>query len=163
MRPHDIVVLLKIATKGDSLWYMKDIAYELGISQSEVSESLNRSVYGGLIAGDKKILLRNAMLEFIEHGIRYVFPQKPGTLTRGMLTAHSAPPLSGLIASKTKYVWPWANGKDRGLAIEPLHPSVPEACSKDSLLHKMLGLTDTMRVGKAREKRLAIEELSTML
>ena len=45
MRPQDIVILLKIATYGDNNWYMKDIANDLFISPSEVSESLNRSVY----------------------------------------------------------------------------------------------------------------------
>lgn len=30
MRPHDIVVLLKIAAKKDSDWLMKDLAHELG-------------------------------------------------------------------------------------------------------------------------------------
>lgn len=42
MRPHDIVVLLKIAVKGDKSWLMKDLSFELGISASEISESLNR-------------------------------------------------------------------------------------------------------------------------
>jgi hypothetical protein len=37
MRPHDIVVLLKIASKGKTSWLMKDLSYELGISASEIS------------------------------------------------------------------------------------------------------------------------------
>ena len=41
MRPHDIVVLLKIAAKEDQSWLMKDLSIELGISASEISESLN--------------------------------------------------------------------------------------------------------------------------
>jgi predicted transcriptional regulator len=54
MRPHDIVVLLKIAAKNEKPWMMKDLSVELGISASEVSESLNRSAIAGLIAQDKK-------------------------------------------------------------------------------------------------------------
>lgn len=54
MRPHDIVVLLKIATKGINPWVMKDLSTELGISASEVSESLNLSAIAGLISKDKK-------------------------------------------------------------------------------------------------------------
>lgn len=56
MRPHDIVILLKIAAKGKQKWFMKDLAFELGISGSEISESINRSVYAGLIAGNKNDL-----------------------------------------------------------------------------------------------------------
>ena len=58
MRPHDIVVLLKIAAKGKKTWLMKDLSYELGISASEISESINRSVIAGLISYDKKKLMK---------------------------------------------------------------------------------------------------------
>ena len=37
MRPHDLVVLLKIASKEGKDWFMKDLAYELGISASTLS------------------------------------------------------------------------------------------------------------------------------
>ncbi len=57
MRPHDIVVLLKIAAKNADSWYMKDLAHELNISASEISESINRSVIAGLIFADKKRLM----------------------------------------------------------------------------------------------------------
>lgn len=39
MRLHDVAVLLKIAAKEGTDWFMKDLAYELGISASEISES----------------------------------------------------------------------------------------------------------------------------
>ena len=66
---------------------MKDLAHELYISQSEVSESLNRSVIAGLIANNKKRVLFSAMQEFIFFGLKYVYPQKPGAMVRGVLTA----------------------------------------------------------------------------
>jgi predicted transcriptional regulator len=43
MRPHDVVILLKIIALDNENWMMKDIANTLYISSSEVSESLNRS------------------------------------------------------------------------------------------------------------------------
>ena len=91
MRPLDIVILLKIATKEKGEWLNKDLAHELGISASEVSESLNRSWLAGFLDETKKKLFRNALLEFLCHGLKYVFPQKPGELAQGMPTAHSAP------------------------------------------------------------------------
>ncbi len=159
MRPQDIVVLLKIAAKGKKSWYMKDLAQELSISPSEVSESLNRSVLAGLIANDKVTIIKGALLEFLQNGLRYVYPQKPGALVRGLATAHSAPPLNSKIDSQEKYVWPWSKGKDRGQSVDPLHPSVPEACQKDKLLYELLALADALRLGKAREQNLAITAL----
>ena len=159
MRPQDIVVLLKIVAKGKKHWYMKDLSQELGISQSEVSESLNRSMLAGLLSADKRRLMKIALMEFLQYGLRYVYPQKPGAIVRGLATAHSAPPLNNEITSEEHYVWPWAKGNHRGQSIEPLHPAVPEACSKDNQLYQLLALTDAIRVGKAREQKLALEEL----
>ena len=163
MRPHDIVILLKIASKDEGHWYMKNLSYELGISASEVSESINRSVIAGLIANDKKRLLKLALLDFLQFGLAYVYPQQPGALVRGLPTAHAAPPLSKLIESSEPYVWPFAEGKVRGQAIEPLHPKLPEACLKDAKFYQLMALCDSLRVGKAREKKLAIEELKKRL
>ncbi len=163
MRPQDIVVLLKIAAIKNEQWYMKDLAYELVISASEVTESLNRSVLAGLLAADKKTLMRNVLLDFLIYGLKFVFPQKPGAMVRGMATAHSAFPLNQLITSDEKYVWTWAEGEERGFAVEPLHPNVPKACRKDSGLYELLALVDALRLGKIREKNLAIEELRKRL
>ena len=159
MRPHDIVILLKIATKGKKHWLMKDLSYELGISASEISESLNRSVIAGLFSQDKKRLLKLSLLDFLEHGLRYIYPQQPGALVSGIPTAHSASPLNDIIESSEPYVWPYSEGTVRGQAIDPLHPKVPEACLKDSLFYELLALSDALRVGKTREKNLAMEEL----
>ncbi len=163
MRPHDIVILLKIAAIKERSWFMKDLAYELGISSSEVSESLNRSVIAGLIASDKKRLMNWALLDFLEHGLRYVYPQQPGAITRGVPTAHSALPLSQIINSDEPYIWPYGDGDVRGQSIEPLHPKVPEACLLDPDFYKLMALCDSLRVGKAREKNIAIEELKNRI
>ncbi len=159
MRSHDIIILLKISMQNDDKWYIKDIAHDLRISQSEVSESLNRSKIAGLISEDKKILMEKNLLEFLEHGLRYVYPAEAGSIQRGMPTTHSAPPLNNIIFSNETYVWPWGKGKERGQAIEPLHPEVPEVCSRDPVLYELLALVDALRLGRAREKKYTIEEL----
>lgn len=163
MRPQDVVILLKIAAKGKQEWYMKDLAHELGISQSEVSESLNRSTQAGLLASDKRKLMKSALLEFLQYGLRYVYPQKPGAMVRGLPTAHSAPPLNKEISSEEHYVWPYAKGQQRGQSVEPLHPSVPEACQKDEKLYALLALADAIRLGRVREQKLAIAAIKNRL
>ncbi len=163
MRPHDIVILLKIAAKGKQPWLMKDLSYELSISASEVSESINRSVIAGLISFNKKDLLKLNLLDFLNHGLRYVYPEQPGALVRGIATAHAAPPLNKIIVSQEPYVWPYGNGNVRGQAITPLHPKVPEAALKDENFYILMALADALRVGRAREKELAVIELKKRL
>lgn len=159
MRSQDIVVLLKIAALGEREWFAKELAFTLDISQSEVSESLNRSQIAGLLSADKKKLMKNNLLDFLEYGLRYVYPAEPGAIQRGMPTAHNAPPLNNIILSEESYVWPWAEGEIRGQAVEPLHPGVPGACIKDPALYELLALTDAIRLGRVREKQQAIDEL----
>jgi len=158
MRPLDIVILLQIGLdKG--YWFAKDLSYKLKISASEISESLNRSAIAGLLSTDKKILMRSSFLEFLEFGLKYVFPQKPGALVRGIPTAHSAPPLNKLLQSNELYVWPYARGEKRGQSIEPLYKTVPEVSVQDNFLYELLALTDALRIGRVREQKIAVEEL----
>ncbi|MDT0690328.1 helix-turn-helix domain-containing protein [Salegentibacter sp. F188] len=163
MRPHDIVVLLKIAAKDADTWYMKDLANELGISASEISESINRSVIAGLLFADKKKLMKTALLDFLKSGLPYVYPQQPGALVRGVPTAHSAKPLSSLIQSEEPYVWPYSKGTVRGQSVEPLHFNVPKACLKDEVFYEYMALSDVMRLGRVREKNIALKELEKRL
>lgn len=163
MRPHDVVILLKIIAIDNENWMMKDIANKLYISSSEVSESLNRSVWAGLMTNDKRRIFKSALLDFITHGLKYVYPQKPGAMVRGIKTAHSAPPLSFEINSEQNYVWPYAEGDSRGFAIEPLHPNVPRACLEDHKLYELLALLDAIRIGNTREQNMAINELKNRI
>ncbi|MCA1752101.1 MAG: hypothetical protein ABR572_11960 [Cryomorphaceae bacterium] len=159
MRPHDIAVLLKIAAKGSEKWMMKDLAHELGISAGEISESINRSIIGGLLSSDKRTLKKLALTDFLKSGLRHVYPQQPGSITRGIPTAISAPPLDTEFMSEDKFIWPFGHGNTRGQAIEPLHPNTPEACLKDAKYYELMALTDAIRIGKAREQNIAFEML----
>ncbi len=163
MRPHDIIVLMKIISYNNMKWYMKDLSHELLISASEISESINRSVISGLLSPNKKSVRKLALLDFLRYGLPYVYPQRPGSIVRGMPTAHSAPPLNELILSQEIYVWPYAYGNSRGQAIEPLHPKIPNACINDTKFYELVSLVDALRVGKSREKKLAIELLTNMI
>ncbi|MEO8240525.1 MAG: hypothetical protein ABI576_20640 [Flavobacterium sp.] len=159
LKPQDIVILLKIIALDEKSWFHHTIAQELGMSQSEVSQSLNRSKYAGLIDDARKKVNKIAFNEFLIHGVAYAFPQKPGALVRGILTAHAAEPLNKIIQATDKYVWPYAKGLERGQAIEPLYPTAIEASLKDNELYELLTLVDAIRVGRVREKEMAKREL----
>lgn len=164
MRPQDIVILLKIISKKDQPWQNKDLANELFISQSEISESLNRSSLAGLIdAQKKKKVYRKSLIEFIEHGLHYVFPALPGSMLNGLYTAHSHPFMQQHFSSALNYVWPDARGAVRGLSIEPLYKEQVKAAQKDPLLYLMLALIDVIRVGRVREMQIAKQELKEQI
>lgn len=159
LKPQDILILLKIVVLGKQSWFHHTIAQELGISQSEVSQSLNRSRYAGLIDASRKKVNKLAFTEFLLHGVAYAFPQQPGAIVRGVLTAHAAAPLNEIIKSDEKYVWPYAKGLERGQAIEPLYNTVVAATLADKELYELLTLVDAIRVGRIREKEIAKKEL----
>lgn len=174
----------------------------LGISASEIHGAINRASAAGLLDLDQRRTRVLPLLEFLEHGIRYVFISRPGGITRGVPTAHSAPPLSGMLmqgsiakmlsnrvedaANADPYgsanvpgpierlfsnepvlpnaiVWPHPEGEVRGESLEPLYPSAVDAARLDQGLYECLALVDALRVGRARERKLAIDLLAKRL
>lgn len=105
-----------------------------------------------------------ALAEFALHGAKYTFPGVRLPLAVGVPTSHSAPAFAGVFApGSTDFVWPHPNGSVRGVGVEPLHPSVPFAAMQDAKLYDMLALFDALRVGKARERSMAMERLQALI
>lgn len=159
MRPQDIAILLKIISLNGQHWQLVGLSNSLRISISEISESLNRSRIAGLIDFHKKNIHRQNLMEFLEHGVRYVFPQQPGSMVRGIPTAHSHPFMKKTFASEMNYVWPDSKGEVMGLMIEPFYQKQAEGVKEDPLFYKLLALVDVIRVGKVREVKHALVEL----
>jgi DNA-binding Lrp family transcriptional regulator len=104
------------------------------------------------------------LAEFTLHGAKYAFPGVRLPLSVGVPTSHSAPAFAGVFApGSTDFVWPHPNGSVRGVGVEPLHPSVPFAAMQDAKLYEMLALFDALRVGKARERGMALERLQALI
>ncbi len=163
MRPQDIVILLKILLLEKVDWQYRDLALSLQISVSEISESLNRSHIAGLIGDSKRNVYRNNMMEFVQYGLHYVFPQSPGTMVIGTATAHSHHFFKEQFSSEVNYVWPDENGIMRGLSIEPLYKGAVKAAQQDEALYKALASIDILRVGQNREIKFAINELQKLI
>jgi hypothetical protein len=159
MRPQDIVVLLKIMTTPTLNWQYRDMASDLFLSVSEISDSLNRSHMAGLVDESRRLVFRQSLMEFIEHGIHYVFPQNPGTMVTGVPTAHSHTFFKAHFKAELDYVWPDTTGWARGLSVLPLYKGVTKAILKDDRLYRLLAAIDIIRVGKTRELKLALTEL----
>ncbi len=164
MRPQDIVILLKIISIKDDKWRNIDIAKAIKISPSEVSEALNRSRFARLIDSKKRKVNINSFIEFLVYGLKYVFPTEPGAIVKGIPTAHSASPIKEHISSDVDvYVWSNSKGTHRGQAIEPLYKTLPQIVSEGDLFYELLTIIDTIRVGRVREIKIAIEELNKRL
>lgn len=105
-----------------------------------------------------------ALAEFALHGAKYAFPGVRLPLAVGVPTSHSAPAFAGVFApGSTDFVWPHPNGSVRGIGVEPLHPSVPYAAMQDARLYELLALFDALRVGKARERNMALRRLQALI
>ncbi|MEW8419672.1 MAG: hypothetical protein AB2690_20805, partial [Candidatus Thiodiazotropha endolucinida] len=164
LKPQDILVLLKLVVLGKRPWSYNRLAIELDMSPSEVHGAIKRAITAELaLQIDKEIQpnFRN-LEEFLIHGIRYAFAPERGALTRGMPTAHAAPTLSEKIVpdQEPPPVWPDSQGEIRGMIFSPLYRSAPEASRNDPALYELLALVDAIRGGKARERNIAVKELT---
>ncbi|MBX3586940.1 MAG: hypothetical protein KF796_09850 [Ramlibacter sp.] len=123
------------------------------------------STLGGSARSDNAVRPHSHNLaEFALYGAKYAFPGVRLPLAVGVPTAHSAPAFAGVFApGSTDFVWPHPNGSVRGVGVEPLHPSVPFAAMQDAKLYEMLALFDALRVGKARERGMALERLEALI
>lgn len=158
MRPQDIVILLKKISPAGSKMMGKQLSEALGISQSEVSESLERSRISGLLDPVSGRVNTLALKDFLVFGLKYAFPVVPSGVVRGVPTGVSASPLRERITqSEEAFVWPCAEGNARGQAIQPLYPSVPNAAVLDADFYALAAIADTLRFGRAREREVAIE------
>ena len=148
---------------------VRALAEATGISKSQVSLALQRCLEVGLVRKDRKTGVpranARALFNFIVHGVRYVFPAKPGEITRGIATTFAAPVLEGQLYSSGELpmVWPDARGNSKGQAIEPLFKSVPFAVRRDPELYAMLALVDAIRLGHPRESKVSAERLAAYL
>jgi hypothetical protein len=184
LRPQDVLVGLKLATNPGRRWTFADLGLHLGLSASESHAALQRLGAAMLVDVEERRPRIAGLLEFLEHGIRYVFVSSLGAVTRGFPTAHSAPPLSGAMAvpenplfravrnaadtptdedvvsaNDLPVVWPHQDGTARGHGLEPIYPSAVDAALRDPALYEALALVDALRVGRARERKIAAELL----
>src|SRR6516164_3006168 len=161
----DIVVLAKLVSYGGARPPIARVAGDLALSPSQVHASLKRLERSRLIDAQSSRPLLKAVEEFLIHGVKYAFPVERGEPTRGVPTAYAAPPLSDQISGGGDLppVWPDAEGKVRGITLEPLHRAAMKAARQDPAVHELLALIDALRDGRARERQLAEKALSARL
>lgn len=165
LKPQDVLFLLKLVVLDGPGSIFPAVPEALGLSKAEVHNSAKRVRNARLLPYDSWNPLRKNLLEFLVHGVKYVFPARQGSETIGMPTAYAAPPLNARIASggTALPVWPDPEGNARGQALYPLYPSAPQAARRDPALYELLALIDAIRVGNIREQQLAAALLEERL
>jgi hypothetical protein len=156
LKGEDIVVLLRLATDSP-VWTVRSLEAEIGIPRSVIQRSLVRLEQAALLGEGRRLVNKGRAEELLVHGVKYVFPPVRGGETRGVPTAWAAPPLHEEFAESRELppVWPDPLGTVRGIALEPLHDSVPEISRRDQALTELLALTDGIRLGDARVRGVA--------
>jgi len=162
LRPQDVVVVVKLAVGGPTGY--QALASSLSMSVSEVHGAVKRATAAGLLGQGRRVN-RAGVIEFLVRGVKYVFVPKRGQLTRGMPTAHGAPPLDRIVGTDLEPppVWPDPQGTVRGESFEPLYRSVPKAARSDPKLYEALCLIDAIRGGRPRDVQAADKCLRQLL
>jgi hypothetical protein len=181
LHPQDIIVVLKLIAQRDASkrWTYAELGKDLLMSASQVFRSVGRAETARILAAPsvpsapakEELRLtwmwpnRSHLKEFLIHGVKYAFPVERGGPTRGTPTAESAPPLSQILVQDFSLppVWPDPAGLFHGIAFSPLYKTVPQAAMRDPKLYELLALLDAIREGRAREREIAIRELTARI
>lgn len=157
LKPQDVLFLLKLVSLKGPEAIFPAVPEALGLSKAEIHNGAKRVRAARLLPLDSWNPLRSNLMEFLVHGVKYVFPARHGSDTIGMPTAYAASPLNGMMTPSGAHppVWPDPAGSMRGQALYPLYPSAPEAAKRDPLLYELLTLVDAIRIGNVREQKLA--------
>ena len=165
LKPQDVLFLLKLVVLNGPTSIFPAVPEALGLSKAEIHNSAKRVRSARLLPHDSWNPLRKNLLEFLVHGVKYVFPARHGSESIGMPTAYAAPPLNAQIVANgaAQPVWPDPEGSTRGQALYPLYPSAPQAARRDPALYELLALIDAIRIGNVREQQLAESLLKARL
>lgn len=158
MKGVDLFVLLKVASMGQRRWTQNEIAYEIGLSPSQVNRALHALHGVRLYSFDSRCVSTKTLVKALVAGANIFLPARMGPEVRGIFTAWGAPPLSRETIQSSLFglpVWPYAEGDARGFEIEPLHPNAPMAALRDPVMYELLALVDALRLGGSRETEIA--------
>lgn len=161
LRPADIPIALRLAAVPNEGYESLSRLFESSTSVSH--RSVDRLGRAGLLIPGARRSNRAALQEFLTHGLRYAFPAVRLAQTRGFPTAWSAPSLEGKLPSGPTIVWPNERGKVRGEGLCPLSEGAVAAARRDPWMYEMLALVDALRLGQARDRKIASNLIAEQL
>ena len=149
----------------ESRWTYESLGASIGLSASQCHSAFGRLILAALVDSHQKLPIKTNVLELLQHGVKYLFPAKPGVVVKCVPTAHSAPVWKDrLIAPpEMKFVWEHPKGRVKGSKIVPLYKSVPDLSLKDEWIYTILAVVDSIRLGKPRERNEASSILKDLV
>jgi hypothetical protein len=165
VRKSDIYVLSGLLAQNSD-WSYRSLADRLHVPHPVVQRALARAQDADLYSPERREVHVPHFEEFAIHALRFVAPAQLGPLVPGVPAAWAAEPMAGAIHSSGEEpppVWPYARGRVRGQAIEPLHPAAPKAVEGWPELSEILALLDSLRAGDSRVRHVAENLLMSLL
>ena len=164
VKGQDIVVLAALMGGGFSDAAYAVLAKRAALSVSETHAAVKRLREASLVDDSRRIRRHNA-LEFLVHGLRYLFPpQMQDGVATGIPAAYAAPVAADEFAVAGEIpVWRSEEGTARGRALTPVYPSVPIAAAHDRGIYDSLALIDMLRGGRTRERVFAEGKLKELI
>lgn len=159
LRPQDVAVALQLVLEPDLP--IARVARKVRLSQGEVHNAEQRLRAARLVRRHHRYAERRALLEFILHGVPYVFPGELGALATGVPTGGCGPVLSelpklvGRPGRRVRLVWPSEHGAGWGAGLAPLYPCAVELPEHNPHLYEWLTLVDALRAGGVHEREVA--------
>jgi hypothetical protein len=161
----DIYVLSGLLAH-DGGWSYRSLAERLRVPHPVVQRAFSRAQEADLYSGERREVHVPHFEEFAVHALRFVAPAQLGAIVPGVPAAWAAEPMASAIHSSDEEpppVWPYARGRVRGQAIEPLHSAAPEAVEAWPELGEILALLDSLRAGDLRVRHVAEDLLVPLL
>lgn len=162
MKAQDVVIAIKLVGASDPNWSYASLGSEIGLGHNQAHLACKRLVAASLM-NDKRVNKRN-FVEFLVHGVKYVFPPVWDGEQHGIPTAISSPEMKKELRSQQRVVWPTRKRKDpKGDGLRPLHKCVFTVIEKDQFAYQILSVLDSIRVGSAREREIAVDYINSKI
>lgn len=158
LKGNDVLVLVWLAVHPGR-WTFRALGEGMRTDIAVLHRNVGRLRHARLLDEERQLNRANVE-EFLVHAVPYLIPGNLGAEGRGIPTAWGVEPLrSALVSDGPSPVWPSPHGTMRGPVLEPIAESVVDLVEGDPELLQWLALVDAIRVGRARERELASNEL----
>ncbi|PLX67854.1 MAG: hypothetical protein C0603_06965 [Denitrovibrio sp.] len=175
LKPQDVMIVLKIVAMHQREWKYNEAALELHMSPSEVHAGVKRlkkccllnEMTMGFGTVETKLHLPDIenIKEFLQHGLRYVFPTVTTEPVSGLPTSYGVVHLFEGYHSENSYIPVWEHnvGDYMGVGVKPLYKSAPKACMDDFQFYELMSLAEALRSSDDKLHGYAWQKMNIML